>query len=51
MSKYVFCQNIKLIGTGSAAEWDGVNWDTEHGGAAILPVLIFDVPSTGVKWL
>jgi hypothetical protein len=25
----------------------GVNWDTEHGGAAILPVFIFDVPSTG----
>ncbi|WIA30988.1 hypothetical protein OEZ86_001032 [Tetradesmus obliquus] len=24
----------------------GVNWDTEHGGAAILPVFIFDVPST-----
>ncbi|WIA11080.1 hypothetical protein OEZ85_011230 [Tetradesmus obliquus] len=24
----------------------GVNWDTEHGGAAILPVFIFDVPSS-----
>jgi hypothetical protein len=28
----------------------GVNWDTEHGGAAILPVFIFDVPSTGA-WM
>ncbi|KAF8068242.1 Ocrl [Scenedesmus sp. PABB004] len=23
----------------------GVNWDTEHGGAAILPVFIFDLPT------
>jgi hypothetical protein len=26
----------------------GVNVDTEHRGAAILPVFIFDVPSTGL---
>lgn len=25
----------------------GVNWDTEHGGPAVLPVFIFDVPSKG----
>eukprot|EP00775_Hariotina_reticulata_P009952 gene9952-10107_t len=24
----------------------GVNWESEHGGAQILPVFIFDVPST-----
>eukprot|EP00879_Flechtneria_rotunda_P007305 GHRR01007663.1.p1 GENE.GHRR01007663.1~~GHRR01007663.1.p1 ORF type:complete len:735 (+),score=144.94 GHRR01007663.1:731-2935(+) len=23
----------------------GINWDTEHGGAAILPVFVFDVPT------
>jgi len=27
----------------------GVNWDSGRGGAQILPVFIFDVPSTGWK--